>query len=376
MKILLITRFFPPEVTGGARRPSALVKSLREMGHEVYIAAPAGAECDNLIPIPHPSFPVNFNNNSKKNYVQFGNFLRKQLLIPDPEIRWALRLVRIVKEQKFIPDIVISTSPPESLHIAGRLLKNHFKCKWVAEFRDPWIQPPQRKELELNSIRRFIETCLARFIFSNLDGIVAVSETVLNDAISLAPNAKCHSIIGHFALPFIGEAQELPKDTFNIVHTGAVTLSNPLSEFIPFLRDFEEFCKIRPEARLYWAGRKSSEELEAINKSTAKEKILLLGNIDLQMARALQMGADALLLLSGDKSHALPGKYSEYVLTGRPIITYGTGDWRKLIDKDAYTIELEEAKILPKNEVKKAAHFDAKQAVYEYSNLFEKILSD
>lgn len=373
MKILLLCRYFDPEVSGGARRPRALADGLTELGHEVVIAAPKGADFENIIEVPHPSFPVKFAEKESKQRFEISNWLRKALLFPDPEIRWALRLVSIVKAHGFVPDFIISTNPPESLHVAGHILKRHFNCKWVAEFRDPWIYPPQRLELLHNSFRRTIETSIAKYIFKNLDGLVSVSQKVMEDAIKLAPLCAERKIIGHFAQKYSGTPAQLPESSFNIVHTGAISLSNPLSDFDSFLSAFEEFCDKREDAVLYWAGRRSENEVTAIHNSKVRDKIILLGNIDNKSARDLQMGADALLLVSGAKSHALPGKFSEYCLTQKPIIAFGNGEWRKLINSDAFIIGLEDAIGIKKGSQKQTACFDSKQAALEYIDLFEKL---
>lgn len=375
-KILLLARYYPPEASGGARRPLALFEEFREQGFDIRLAAPQGADCPALIEVPHPSFPVDYGSKPIAEKWHFANYLRKALLLPDPEIRWALRLVKAVKQSGFLPDLIISTNPPESLHIAGALLKAYFGCKWVAEFRDPWIYPSQRRELAQNPVRRAIETLIAKACLKSVDGLIAVSGPVLNDAQKLAPKNSPSRIIGHFARRFDGAPVQLPKESFNIVHTGAVSLSNPLSDFIPFLAAFEAFVSKRKDAKLYLVGRLSETEISAINNSPSAKSIILMGVVSMSEARAIQAGADTLLLVSGERSHALPGKSSEYALTGKPIIAFGNGSWRSLLPQDAWIIDLSEAESLKKGQTKKTAPFDAKEAALLYGNFFESLFSD
>lgn len=375
-KILLLARYYPPEASGGARRPFALFEELNTQGLDIRLAAPQGADCPALIAVPHPSFPVDFNLRPSGEKWNFANLLRKALLLPDPEIRWALRLVRLVKQSNFKPDIIISTSPPESLHIAGALLKAHFGCIWVAEFRDPWIYPSQRIELAKNPVRRVIETLIAKASFRKVDGVVAVSQAVLYDAQKLVPKDTPSQIIGHFARKFDGKMADLPKDCFNIVHTGAISLSNPLSEFVPFLLAFEEFVAKRCNTKLHLIGRLSESEVTAINQSPVKDNINIVGVVSMDKARAFQEAADALLLVSGNNSHALPGKSSEYALTGKPIIAFGDGNWRALLPEDAWVINLAEAVGLKKGQTKKTAPFDSKAAALIYNSFIESLFGN
>jgi hypothetical protein len=177
------------------------------------------------------------------------------------------------------------------------------------------------------------------------------------------PDTKC-LIIEHFATPFDGVAESLPLDTVNLVHTGAISLSNPLSEFCVFLQDFETLAQVRPDAALWLAGNLTPHERAAIAKLKAKSQIHVLGPVSANRARALQMGGDGLVLVSGSKSHALPGKFSEYAQTDKPIFVSAAGPWIDLIPTSVKTYPLEEAKLLQKGQTREGSSqiFNARAA--------------
>jgi hypothetical protein len=52
------------------------------------------------------------------------------------------------------------------------------------------------------------------------------------------------------------------------------------------------------------------------------------------------LGADALALVSGRASHALPGKFSEYLQANKPILISAPGPWCRLLPKDVTTYHL------------------------------------
>lgn len=118
---------------------------------------------------------------------------------------------------------------------------------------------------------------------------------------------------------------------------------------------FEDIVSKRPNARLLLAGRLAPDEEVKIATSPARHQIQALGVLSRNKARALQCGADALVLVSGPTSHALPGKYSEYRTTGLPILLAGGGPWRDLIDPDANVHEFAEAINMQKAPVTPAA---------------------
>lgn len=344
MRILFLTRFYPPEISGGARRPHSLVQALRALGVSVTICAPSGIVDEDYIGVPHPIFPAVLpgeqstspaSKPSAKNWVtSVLDWVRKSLLLPDPEIRWAMRAMSYVRAQGNAYDWIMTSSPPESLHIAGALLKQHLGAKWVADVRDMWITSPQRPELSDSKLRAWIERAMARWCFARVDGLIAVSPALISEMKTYAPANLPMCVIGHFAATYNGNAEVLPSDTFNIVHTGSVELSNPLSEFSQLLNDFETLAARDSRVRLWLAGRLSESEMSRIANSMAASKVITLGPVDMDRARALQLGADALALVSGSRSHALPGKFSEYSQTGKPILISAAGQWCDLIPSD------------------------------------------
>jgi glycosyltransferase involved in cell wall biosynthesis len=352
MRLLVLTRYYPPEISGGARRPFGLVKGLRDLGVEVTLCGPDGIEHDGseakaFIGVPHPSFPAvpdGVGLAAQTNVAQRGmNWLRKHVLLPDPEIRFALRAVRYIKASGQNFDWVLTTSPPESLHVAGWLLKRHLGCKWVGDVRDMWIERPQRQELSGSALRRWIEQKIARATLGRADAVVAVSEAVMAEMRTYIAPKTPTAIIGHFASPFSGVAEKLPAASFNIVHTGAITLSNPLSQFHSLLTDFEGLAHHRPDAMLWMAGNLTVDERQALATSPFARQINILGPVNMERARALQLGADALALVSGSTSHALPGKFSEYVQARKPILISAPGPWTALIPAEVQTYTFAQA---------------------------------
>lgn len=348
MRIVLLTRFYPPEVSGGARRPHGLVAGWRADGHQVTVVAPAGADDPHLIAVPHPRFPASpAPLQERSGGARIADWLRANLLLPDPEVRWALRAAVAAEPAVRDADWIVSTSPPESLHLAARLLARRTGKPWLADLRDLWLERPQLA-VRLGWLRQQVERPLARWILRGAQALTAVSPTLMRELDALGPAGVPRAVIGHFALPYTGQAQPLPADSFNIVHTGAISLSNPLSEFACLLEDFEQLARRRTDARLWLAGHLSAHEVSACRASPAADRIEMVGPVDSQRARALQAGADALALVSGRSSHALPGKYAEYITTGLPILVSAPGPWLDLVTDRRQLLAFAEAGALPK----------------------------
>ena len=347
MKIVLITRHYPPEISGGARRPYLLSQALRELSHTVTVVTPferKGVDEDHIY-VPHPieniGQPMRSNDQSRWTInPRFRSILRQWLLWPDPDIRWARRVRRRLQNESIEVDWLITTSPPESIHVIGRNIAAALKSKWLAECRDTWFLNPHRDILENSWIRRVLERRIAKKAFNGLDAITAVSDAVMGDIRHLIPQGTPEAIIGHFSAPMAGsdvveDRLSMPKQDINLVHSGGFSLSDRQRKLAPLLQSLTQAN--RPELHLHIAGRLSPEEITLVN-ADYMFKVSWHGQVTLEQSRALQIDSDALLLITPEDSHALPGKFAEYVLAKRPILFSGGGDWLKLVkDKNILT---------------------------------------
>ena len=66
------------------------------------------------------------------------------LAFPDSAWPWYFLGRRRALEfaRDFRPDLILSSSPPETAHVLGEFLRRRLGVPWVADFRDPWSQTP------------------------------------------------------------------------------------------------------------------------------------------------------------------------------------------------------------------------------------------
>ncbi len=340
MHILLLTRHYPPEVSGGARRPSLLTKALRQLGHRVTVVSPFTLEDQDSITVKDKAIDngiSNLNNSSptlqaKSRFSSVKSVIRLWVYWPDDNIRWALRAVQTVKHKDIQPDWIMTTSPPESIHIAGQLLSKHLNVPWVAEMRDTWTEFPHRKILAKSRFRAAVEKWIARRTLGHANAITAVSEAVMSEARKYVHINTPECIIPHFSAPPPAPVK-LDETALNLVHTGGFIKSDHRRELSPLLNALETVFKKQKKLVFHIAGPLTQEEHQMVN--AAPFPVKWHGSINLNQSQALQAGADGLILYTASNSHALPGKYAEYVLTGKPIFYMGHGDWMSLVEDDS-----------------------------------------
>lgn len=335
MNILILTRHYPPIASGGARRPYLFAETLRDAGHTVSVASPAppGDEPEaageqrlwvphvspeppqtvNPLPVPVWQWPLR----------QWG---RELLRWPDPDAAWARRLTRTVQAQlNGRPDWIITTSPPESLLLSGHALKRHYGCRWLADFRDTWLDVPRRTERRL-WFRRILERHQGRILLGQADRLCAVDQRVADDIGRIA--RKPVDILRQLQ-PRPRRAPRLaPAACVHLVYTGQIAIGDPERTLDMLLDPFFRAQAQNPALRLHICGHLSGEERARLAALPKDSGLTYHGALSLEETLTLQARADALVLLSAPNGWAVPGKYFEYAVTGHRIIAIGEGPWR------------------------------------------------
>ena len=121
---------------------------------------------------------------------------------------------KTLAEQSF--DLVLTTSPPPSAHVAGRRIKAAAGLPWVADLRDLWSDdrfstaPGWRRRID----RRHEQRTLGK-----ADALVTVSEPLAEELRILHPDVPTHTVLNGFDPDLVNPGAPLP-DVFTITHTG------------------------------------------------------------------------------------------------------------------------------------------------------------
>ena len=144
MKILLVTMYFPPAGGGGVQRPLKFATHLPELGIETHVLAPDDPKwihSDEELSIPtqawvhrarylgprgrRPAEELHGRTGLDRASRQ-ARLLGRRLLVPDENVSWNLTAipaaVRIARAEGI--DVVLTTSPPPSVHLVGAALKS------------------------------------------------------------------------------------------------------------------------------------------------------------------------------------------------------------------------------------------------------------
>ena len=165
MKVLLVTLYFPPSGGGGVQRPLKLAAHLPALGIETHVLAPDDpkwvhsdaelARADAGVGPPRPLHraegpPAGRGAARPPGARAAGEagaaLLGRRLLVPDENVSWNLTAIpaaiRIVRDEGI--DVVLTTSPPSSVHLVGAAVKRATGVRWVADLRDSLVAHPHR----------------------------------------------------------------------------------------------------------------------------------------------------------------------------------------------------------------------------------------
>lgn len=360
-RLLIISYYWPPTGGSGVQRWVKFSKYLPEHGWQPVIYTPENPErlaydeslladipeCAEVIRRrivePYGLYrklfgrsggevnPLNSSGKSLKS--KLSRVLRGNLFIPDPRVSWVRCSVRFLKKylREHPVDAVVTTGPPQSMHLIGRGLKRSLGLPWIADFRDPWTRMFYYKHLCLSKFADRKHRRLEQSVLDEADLVLAVSPPVRDD-FQAQTGTPVHLITnGYDEDDFpVREPGSRRDGKFRIVHTGLFAADgNPLKLWDALARrcrEDEDFAQ-RLEIRL--AGKTDAPVLEAIRERGLGAQLVDLGYLPHSRVVQEQQDADLLILpLRHEPEYAkvLPGKIFEYIASGRPVLGIGQED--------------------------------------------------
>ena len=101
--------------------------------------------------------------------------------------------IRIARKEGI--DVVVTTSPPNSIHFVGAAVKKATGATWVADLRDSLVAHPHRRS-ESMAVRakEKVDHGVARLVAHSADAITCVSDAIAEEARSFSPQGKVVTI--------------------------------------------------------------------------------------------------------------------------------------------------------------------------------------
>jgi glycosyltransferase involved in cell wall biosynthesis len=339
VKVLLVTMYFPPAGGGGVQRPLKFATHLPALGIETHVLAPddpkwihADAELQPPTQAwvhraryvgPKGRRPAEELRGSQGLELRLRQtqLLARRLLVPDENVSWNLTAIpaaiRIVRSEGI--DVVLTTSPPSSVHLIGAAVKRATGARWVADLRDSILAHPHRRADSLPArAKEQTKHAVARLVARSADAIVAVSEAIAEETRGLEPSGRVVAIANGSDFDDFAGLEYRPGDRFRITHTGSFFGQRDPRPFLRALAGADAAVVARFVGDFRSSDREFAEQLELGNR------LELHPYVPRRRSLELQRDSEALLLLipeaGGRGRGVLSGKVFEYIAAERPIL--------------------------------------------------------
>ena len=260
-----------------------------------------------------------------------GNFFR-----PDPRCLWIRPSVKFLKEylKEHPVDLIVSTGPPQSMHLIGRRLARETGLPWIADFRDPWTKIFYFKHLSMTRATERWHRKMEKKVLDEASVVVAVSPLVQQEFQSMTQTPVELITNGFDECDFDRnrclEADGGPDRDFVITHTGLFAADgNPTTLWKVLGEKCMKNEAFRKALRIKLVGKTDEAILESIRSEGLGEVLTDMGYQPHNVAVQEQRNASLLILplrKEPEYKAVLPGKLFEYLASWRPVLGIGQPD--------------------------------------------------
>lgn len=263
-------------------------------------------------------------------------WVRGNLFRPDPRCLWIRPSVRFLKKYlaEHPVDLIVSTGPPQSMHLIGLRLARETGLPWIADFRDPWTRIFYFKHLQMTKATERWHEKMEKKVLDEASAVVAVSPLVQQEFQAMTDTPVELITNGFDECDFEGsectEAYGGPEKNFTITHTGLFAADgNPtvlwdvLSEKCAKDEQFRKLLKIK------LIGKNDDQIIKALEDRGLKDMLEDMGYQPHSAAVQEQRTASVLILplrKEPEYKAVLPGKLFEYLASFRPVLGIGQTD--------------------------------------------------
>jgi glycosyltransferase involved in cell wall biosynthesis len=335
MRILVISQYFPPDITAAAFRIGDAVEYLLRNGHKVsVITAQPHKAIITFESVEHEFLEDVTIYRSKIASVGKGG-LRRYLLHYFSFVLGCMYNGIFLYLKKWRPQIIWATSPPLFTGISAFLLSKIFRCPFVFDIRDIWpesavsagqisrsgIAFKMGKALELKSYAMADHlTCVSNYMAQYLSEMSSTPVTAVRNGVNPIEDLKRKQFSSQKIIMYAG-------------NFGRVQGLEVLIKGFADLQDKEQLKNWK--VILIGTGAHETKLRNLISRSHLNEKVKILPPISRDKVMQKMASAGILFMnLKPDKVFELtiPSKVFDYMFAGRPILAGIVGEGKQILE--------------------------------------------
>lgn len=353
-RVLMVAYHFPPLAgSSGIQRTLRFVQHLPALGWETMVLTTqarayerVSADLDADVP-PNAVVQRAFALDTARHLSIAGRYPGR-LARPDRWMTWRLDGTRrgMAMIEMHAPRLIWSTFPIPTAHVIGAELQRRSGLPWIADFRDPMVQPDYPACAALRAAFARIEAEVVR----RASFVVVTSPSALRAFQVRYPEAagRIRMIENGYDEESFAAVADHKRNALNagaltFVHSGIVYESErDPTQLMVALRRLHDAGRIRP-GRLKVRFRAS--QAEALLERLAREHgvlayVELCAPVPYRQALAEMLDADGLLLMQAENCNMqVPAKFYEYLRAARPVLglVHPAGDTALALERAGIT---------------------------------------
>ncbi|MDQ4081625.1 MAG: glycosyltransferase family 4 protein [Actinomycetota bacterium] len=331
MKVLVVTMYFPPAGGPGVQRPLKTAAHLTRLGFDVHVLAPDDPKWVHRDPSLQPPLGVavhrarNLGPQARlraealfgaRPFERLGTralVTLRRVLVPDASVLWNLTAIpaalSLVRRERI--DVVVTTSPPISVHFVGLAVKRATGARWVADLRDSFWSPDRRRHIRG-------ERVMARLVARRADTITCATAGIAEEMRALRPGGAVQVIENACDFEDFDGLEYRPGERFRLTHTGTFVGRRNARPF------FEALARTDGSLVARFVGGLRPADARYVEELGVGDRLDVVPFQPRDRTLALQRDSEALLLLLAEAGKAgraiLSAKLFEYLAAGRPIL--------------------------------------------------------
>jgi glycosyltransferase involved in cell wall biosynthesis len=352
MKVLILSHAFPPMNATASHRIYSWARTWSQAGHEVHVLTPEKHPFDGSMDLNYDTQDLNIHavpylkgDKSRgaseepfqreriekwerlKTYTRrlrfgMGMFMDLRMLAFGPLMRKGRELLRTGGF-----DFIISSYPPDVVHLVADRLSREFGVPWVADYRDLWFREMRLFQYRLTT---FLSGIIHRRLLNRAKVISTVSKGLSERLEGLLKRPVTVSYNGFIKPPWeINPNRPWADGKVHVVYTGRLypKKRDPRTFFeaLAALRETEQGLEDRLAVDFYGYD---VGYVETMAKALGLGGCVTAhGFVPFEQSLSIQRNADVLLFLDWADKNAegiLTGKLFEYLSSGRPVLCVAT----------------------------------------------------